>query len=316
MGHLKTNEEEISENMATFLIRFLEKYPQLQGKDFFITGESYAGHYIPAITHNFLFKNKEALKINFKGMAIGNGLVNPYLQYPEYNTFALENKLIGKAEHTILKGAFAACQELIKTGLAPIAMEECQLGVTAILGLPVAPKFNVYDIREKCNKPPLCYDMSPTDKLLAKENIKQILGVTGRNWAECNMVVHTALLGDWMTNLTPKVSEILDSGLDTLVYSGDKDFICNWRGGEKWTNEVAWEGHEDYSKVEYEDWMVDGASAGHLKSHKNLKFLRVYDAGHMVPMDQPKAALQMLREFMTGGVLKYDKPEATPEFIQ
>ena len=76
--HLNTNEEEIADNMATFMMGFLEKYPQLQGKDFYITGESYAGHYIPAISHAFEFKYKEQLKINFKGLAIGNGLVDPY----------------------------------------------------------------------------------------------------------------------------------------------------------------------------------------------------------------------------------------------
>ena len=308
-GHLNTNEEEIADNMAKFLIRFLEKYPQLQGKDFYITGESYAGHYIPAISHNFFFKNKQNLKINFKGMAIGNGLVNPYLQYPEYDTFALENGLIGKAEYTILEGAFKACQGLIKTGLWPVAMEECQVGVTAILGLPVAPRFNVYDIRKKCDKPPLCYDMSPADNLLARDDIKQILGVTGRSWTECNMEVHTALLGDWMLNLSPKVSDLLNAGLDTLVYSGDKDFICNWRGGEKWTNEVDWNSKASYDQQAYVDWTVGGKSAGQLKSFKNLKFLRVFNAGHMVPMDQPANALQMLKEFITGGILKYTPEE-------
>ena len=115
-------------------------------------------------------------------MAIGNGLVDPYLQYPQYDTFAYENKLIGLGEYEVLKGAFLACQGLIKTGVWPVALEECQLGVTAILGLPVAPRFNVYDIRKKCDKPPLCYDMSPADNLLAKKDIKEILGVSGRNW--------------------------------------------------------------------------------------------------------------------------------------
>jgi len=47
-----------------------------------ITGESYAGHYIPAISHHFIFDVADKLKINFKGLAIGNGLVDPYLQYP------------------------------------------------------------------------------------------------------------------------------------------------------------------------------------------------------------------------------------------
>jgi cathepsin A (carboxypeptidase C) len=44
--------------------------------------------------------------------------------------------------------------------------------VTAILGNPVNPKFNVYDIREKCEKPPLCYDMSAADNLLLQESTK------------------------------------------------------------------------------------------------------------------------------------------------
>jgi carboxypeptidase C (cathepsin A) len=65
--------------MVQFMIKFLEKYPKLQGKDFYITGESYAGHYIPAIAHYFQFLHKDDLKINFKGLAIGNGLVDPYL---------------------------------------------------------------------------------------------------------------------------------------------------------------------------------------------------------------------------------------------
>lgn len=49
-----------------------------------------------------MFKNKDKLKINFKGMAIGNGLVNPLLQYPAYADFAYENKLIGTTEYHIL----------------------------------------------------------------------------------------------------------------------------------------------------------------------------------------------------------------------
>jgi cathepsin A (carboxypeptidase C) len=132
--------------------------------------------------------------------------------------------------------------------------------------------------------------MSPADNLLLEASTQKVLGVEGRSWAECTGSVHTALLGDWMTNLAPKVTDLLNAGLDTLVYSGDKDFICNWRGGEAWTNDVAWDGHEDYSKATYADWNVDGKAAGALKTHKNLKFLRVFDAGHMVPMNQPANA--------------------------
>jgi carboxypeptidase C (cathepsin A) len=176
------NEEQVAENMADFMIKFLEKYPELQGKDFYITGESYAGHYIPAIAHNFMFKHKDDLKVNFKGLAIGNGLVDPYNQYPAYDTFSYENKLIGFAAHEILSGAFAGCQLLIESGVWPVALEVCNLLMDTILGSPIAPRFNVYDIREGCDKPPLCYDMSPADNMLARADIKKVLGVSGRGW--------------------------------------------------------------------------------------------------------------------------------------
>jgi cathepsin A (carboxypeptidase C) len=68
------------------------------------------------------------------------------------------------------------------------------------------------------------------------------LGVSGREWVECDMSVHIYLLGDWLTNLAEKMNKILESGIDVLVYSGDKDYICNWRGGEAWTNAVEWSG--------------------------------------------------------------------------
>lgn len=42
-------------------------------------------------------------------MAIGNGLVDPYNQYPAYDTFAYENKLVGTTEYEILKGGFKGC---------------------------------------------------------------------------------------------------------------------------------------------------------------------------------------------------------------
>lgn len=48
--------------------------------------------------------------------------------------------------------------------------------------------------------------------------------------------------------------------------------------------------------------MVGDARAGELKSYANLKFLKVLDAGHMVPMNQPEFALEMLHQLTSGGV--------------
>lgn len=84
-------------------------------------------------------------------------------------------------------------------------MDVCNGAMETIVGSPKNPNFNVYDIREKCAVPPLCYDFSPADNMLLNDTIKQVLGVQGRNWEECSNTVHLAMLGDWMINLGLKV---------------------------------------------------------------------------------------------------------------
>jgi len=166
-----------------------------------------------------------------------------------------------------------------------MALEYCQVLVETILGNPLKPRFNVYDIREACDTPPLCYDMAYIGEFLNQPDIQADLGVSGRKWKDCVKNVHMSLLGDWVVSMSEKVTAVLAAGVDILVYSGDKDFICNWRGGEAWTNAVQWPGKEQFNAADYSLWTVDGVAAGELKQFENLKFLRIYDAGHMVPYD-------------------------------
>jgi carboxypeptidase C (cathepsin A) len=55
---MRTNEESIAEDFYKFLKGFYEKYPEYKLSPLFITGESFAGHYIPAIA-NYLFVNSD-----------------------------------------------------------------------------------------------------------------------------------------------------------------------------------------------------------------------------------------------------------------
>ncbi len=52
---------------------------------------------------------------NLKGIAIGNGWVDPYVQYQAYGQFALKNKLISQTEATIAKDMYIGCK-----GMKPI----------------------------------------------------------------------------------------------------------------------------------------------------------------------------------------------------
>ena len=102
------NSKDVAEDMATFFRGWLEENPQFKGRDFFITGESYAGHYIPAIGYYFL-NDATDIELNLKGLAIGNGLTSPFWQYPQYTTFSYENDLISESWADVMTTGMKAC---------------------------------------------------------------------------------------------------------------------------------------------------------------------------------------------------------------
>ena len=63
---------------------------------------------------------------------------------------------------------------------------------------------------------------------------------------------------------------------------------------------MKWAGADAFAAAKPVEWQVGGVPAGSAKSANGLTMLRVYAAGHMVPMDQPAAALDMLQRFMDG----------------
>ncbi|KAL7163596.1 hypothetical protein ACSBR2_039667 [Camellia fascicularis] len=89
---IRHNEEGVSNDLYDFLQAFFAEHPQFAKNDFYITGESYAGHYIPAFAARVHQGNKakEGIHINLKGFAIDNGLTNPEIQYRAYTDYALD----------------------------------------------------------------------------------------------------------------------------------------------------------------------------------------------------------------------------------
>jgi cathepsin A (carboxypeptidase C) len=283
-------EKEVARQFEIFLLGFYEKYPHFKGRDLYITGESYAGHYIPFISARVI-ESQDSINagINLVGVGIGNGWVAPASQVLGYAPFAYQNKLINVVGETALQTGFRFCRILMEYNIPYFNILVCNYLTQSVLGSPLNPRFNVYDIRRKCDVPPLCYDFSDMETYLNREDVQAALGVGGRKWESCNMEVHTAMLMDWGTNAAPNVAKLLAAGKKVLIYNGDKDYICNWVGGEVWVKEMDWEHKEEFNAVDYED-----IGYAHVMRLKNFEFMRVLDAGHMVPMDQPDAALKML----------------------
>lgn len=295
-----TNEKEIANTFLAFMDQFYTQYPQYANLDLYVIGESYAGHYVPAIGQAFVKSNSIYAK-NLKGIAIGNGWVDPYIQYKAYAQYMHMQKLVNSTVVAIANGMYDVCKGLLDTHLYPVAFEECQLIEVFVLDsaqIRSGRTINPYDVRIPCAVPPLCYDFSGVTKFLNRQDVREDLKVGNHSWEQCNRLVELALIDDWVHEFKDAVSVVLGGGRRVMVYSGKEDYICNYLGGLEWANATKWTGQEGFDKAPFVNWEVDGKLAGEVKTYGDLSFVAVEGAGHMVPMDQPAFALDMLDKFI------------------
>ena len=309
------DEECVSRDMVDFMSALLEARPDLRQRDFYVTGESYAGHYVPAVAyHVFLASHagqkyssssKISLDIQLKGLAIGNGLTYPAIQYGAYPEFAYQHGLISESSRDRMMSLYPACKFALNACDDYSIAAECYLAVElcqALMFTPIMmenPGVNVYDYRKECEGD-LCYDFSLLDEYLNQPDVKKSLGVPDdKDWEECNMDVHEDMMSDWGHRYDTVLPEMLEAGVRVMIYAGDKDIICNELGNRQWVDALEWKGSKEWQGAENVTWVLEsGEEAGIVTQVGPLSFVSVKDAGHMVPMDQPKAALEMITKFI------------------
>lgn len=229
------DETGVSNDLYDFLQAFFKQHSQFAKNDFYITGESYAGHYIPALASRIQKGNKakEGIHINLKGLAIGNGLTNPEVQYPAYTDYALNMSLIKKSDYDRINEIVPSCVDSIKAcgtrgGDACISSyNTCNQIFEEILA--IVGSINYYDIRKECEGS-LCYDFSNVETLLNDKQVRSALGVGNIEFVSCSMDVYNAMMTDWMKNLEVGIPALLEDGIEALLYAGEYDLICNWLG--------------------------------------------------------------------------------------
>jgi cathepsin A (carboxypeptidase C) len=312
------NESMVSENMWQFLQGFFEAFPEYQENAFFVFGESYGGHYAPAVSNKIYQQNKagEGIHINLSGVGVGNGLTDPVVQYQYYPEMAMNNtydiKTVSEEAYTKMVDALPRCKKLA---------EACQLDEDACIPADdycnikeTTPYYNTglnpYDIRKPCEGD-LCYDLTNVDTFLNLQTTRDAIHVSEKapaEWEDCNNKVNAAFSADWMRQFQRDLIPLLESDIDVLIYAGDCDFICNWMGNKAWTKELPWSGHDEFEAAVDQDWTYgsDATKGGMVRTapakngEGSLTFLQVYEAGHMVPMDQPEAAQSLLNQFIQG----------------
>jgi carboxypeptidase C (cathepsin A) len=332
-----------AEHVYAFLELFINRYPEYAKAPFHIAAESYGGIYAPNIASVIHHKNKalsfapvDGIKhINLASIMLGNGLTEPYTQFssvPEYacgGPYPVFDDPDGP-QCQALRSKVPTCQRLIdscykynsKFACVPAALYcwSQMYGSFQQLGL------NPYDVRRKCEKDKdgdLCYkQMGWIETYMNTDSIKKELGVDSeREFTSCNMEVNQAFMfqGDGMHNSAALIPELLNEGVRVLIYAGNADFMCNYMGNHDWVEKL--DGHpfvKEYANATLVPWRTHntGKVAGMVRTAGgagrtagNLTYVVVHEAGHMVPYDQPAAALDMMTRWILESPLTLNAEE-------
>ncbi|XP_032691604.1 venom serine carboxypeptidase [Odontomachus brunneus] len=294
-----TNETQVGKDILNALIQFFQLFPELQDNNFFVTGESYAGKYVPAVSHAIKDYNiKAETKINLRGLAIGNGLCDPgnQLLYSDYlyqlglidlngrNQFQIyENKgrdLIKKRKYVEAFDIFNTLLNGDMTGTPSLFYN--------LTGFDFY--YNYLTAEGNNNSDTLMYE------LIQRADIRRAIHVGNITFNVETQIVEENLKGDVMQSVADLLTDLLQH-YRVLIYNGQLDIIVAYPLTENYLRNLKWSGSKKYMKVPRKLWMIGGKLAGYSKSVDNLTEILVRNAGHMVPSDQPKWALDLITRF-------------------
>ncbi|RLO11345.1 hypothetical protein DYB28_011563 [Aphanomyces astaci] len=307
------NEGDVGRNVYEFLQGWLKEHPTFQSRPFFLTGQSYGGHYVPAAAHYIVTRQSatnqttNTIPINLQGIAIGNGFTDTPVQLP----MIVDMVESVKDQYNITLASPAELSQMRRYALVVAHLiEQCQLpnettscldalemwGERLLAPMTTNPSRNPYDIRQVCDPNCTDYGMAKTGVYLNQPWIQARLGVN-KSYSWNNATVAMAFIGDGGKSAVQYMPAVLESGVRVLLYVGDADLMCDYKGNDAWSKALKWSGQAAYNAAEVQDLVVHGNIAGQVRSAGNLAFVRVFNSGHGVPVDQPVVGLALIDRF-------------------
>uniref|UniRef100_A0A0K8SFQ8 Carboxypeptidase n=1 Tax=Lygus hesperus TaxID=30085 RepID=A0A0K8SFQ8_LYGHE len=288
------NEDDVSLNVYNALLQFFKLFPEYSNTEFYLTGESYAGKYIPSVGYWIHQMNSNASqKINMQGIAIGDGWVDPYnmidyssllydLDFIDLKTRDQFAKIEKEIKTLIRKGDFAQANSLMGS-----YFEEDQSLVSNVTG--INNWYNYLKMEGDDDDDMIGY--------LNSSDVRRHIHVGNSTFVDLSGTVYRHLLSDNLVSTKTKLETLMDH-YRVLLYSGQLDLICAYSLTMNYVRKLKWKGAVEYRKAERQRWFVGKDVAGYFKSAGNFTELLVRDAGHMVPGDQPVWALRMITNFV------------------
>ncbi|CAD5329553.1 unnamed protein product [Arabidopsis thaliana] len=299
-----SGDERTAQDNLIFLIKWLSRFPQYKYRDFYIAGESYAGHYVPQLAKKINDYNKAFSKpiINLKGFLVGNAVTDNQYDSIGTVTYWWTHAIISdKSYKSILK----YCNFTVER-----VSDDCDNAVNYAMNHEFGDidQYSIYTptcvaAQQKKNTTGFFVRMKNTllrrrlvsgydpctesyaEKYFNRPDVQRAMhaNVTGirYKWTACSDV----LIKTWKDSdktMLPIYKELAASGLRIWIFSGDTDSVV------------------PVTATRFSLSHLNLPVGGWTEVYKGLTFATVRGAGHEVPLFEPKRALILFRSFLAG----------------
>jgi len=310
-----------------FLQNFFSAYPEYASNPFFVTGESYAGVYVPTLVEQIMIHNNNGQSsINLIGFAVGNGCTGNAVGVCGDSAFSLQTRvdfLHGKGlfDEDLYQQLVANCGDYTNPSgtcynlLNEMGNKVGDINIYDVYGDCIfsknspskesAPFHRIPAIRDpkiraalgRIGGPDGCIDGGQAANYLNNDRVRSAIHVGSMaklgNWTICtNNIIYDGNIGS-LLGLYPTLIE----NYRVLIYNGDVDCCVPYLDNEHWTEGLGYP-----TTSPWHPWSVNGQVAGYATNYdaNGFAFVTVKGAGHMVPETKPENALAMFQMFLAG----------------
>ncbi|KAF4346706.1 hypothetical protein F8388_024249 [Cannabis sativa] len=316
-----------AEDSYAFLNGWFQRFPAFKSHDFYIAGESYAGHYVPQLADLIYKRNKGAGKensfINLKGFMIGNAVINDETDSNGIFDYAWSHAIISDQLHqsiikdcnnnnnnnkqdnqTVLKCAthvrnfLQAYSDIdIYSIYTPICINTNNNPPSSRPKLHVAPR--LFTQHELWDRVPAGYDPCTENyavKFFNRKDVQKALHANVTNlsypYSSCSGVI-----GRWNDSpdtVIPVIRRLLNAGLRIWIYSGDTDGRVPVTSSRYSIKKMGLKVVE-----EWRAWFEKDQVGGWVEVYEGgLTLATVRGAGHQVPVLAPIQSLSLFTHFL------------------
>lgn len=318
----------VAEDTYNFLINWLQRHPQWRTHDFYISGESYAGHYVPQLAELIYDRNKDTSKntyINLKGFIVGNPETDDSYDYKGILEYAWSHSVIPDQVYDTAKNVcdfkhenwskecyaamgilFGKYKEIdIYNIYAPICLTKTTSSLAGSLDSHVwSFKAQSYNYKSMIRIPG-GYDPCYTPHVQKYFNRTDVKKAFHANTSIDYKVCSDHVLNSYnytISSVLPIYTKLAKSGLKIWIYSGDADGRVPVIGSRYCIEALGFP-----LKSPWRSWFHNQQVGGRIVEYEGITMVTVRGAGHLVPLNKPSEALSLIHSFLSGQSLAINR---------